>query len=114
MATTKRSSAAGGAVLLAATLAHAAPPAVAPTVSVSAVATDNSGLTTAALRRHDLIGDVDLGLALRERGARVTLTGDIGVDFIGYANHTEPDRVLPRGRVDLRSILVERAFFFDG
>lgn len=120
MATTRRSRwsrtrvGAGGIVLLgAATLAHGAPPVAAPTIDISAVATDNSGLTAAPLRRHDEIGDVDLGLVLRGRGSHVTLTGDIGLDFIGYAEHTQPDRVLPRGRAELNSTLVERALFFD-
>jgi len=89
-------------------------PPLQPTLAVSAVATDNSELTTAALRRSDVIGDVDAGVLVRSRGARVTITGDAGLDFIGYANHTEPDRVLPRGHLDLNVILLEQALFFDG
>jgi hypothetical protein len=89
-------------------------PPLQPTLAVSAVATDNSELTPAALRRSDVIGDVDAGVLVRSRGARVTITGDAGLDFIGYANHTAPDRVLPRGHLDLNVILLEQALFFDG
>lgn len=97
----------------AASIAATSPP-LQPTLAVSAVATDNSQLTTDALRRSDLIGDVNAGVIMRSRGARMTITGDAGLEFIGYARHTEPDRVLPRGRLDLDAILVERALFFDG
>ncbi len=105
-----------GVVLLsiaAATNAATAPP-LQPTLAVSAIATDNSELTTDAFRRVDLIGNVDAGIIVRSRGARVTITGDAGLQFIGYARHTEPDRVLPRGQLDLNAILLERALFFDG
>ncbi len=95
------------------TPSHVAPRAVTPTLDIRAVATDNSGLTTKEFRRADVIGEVDAGLILRERGARVTLTGNVGLDFIGYARNTQTDRVLPRGQAELNAILVERAFFFD-
>jgi len=89
-------------------------PAVQPSLSVSAVATDNSELTTADQRRADVIGDVDAGIILRSAGPRVTLTGDAGLEFIGYARHTNGDAVLPRGNIDLNTTLVERMLFFDG
>jgi len=89
-------------------------PPLQPTLSFSAVATDNAELTTAALRRSDVIGDLDAGFLVHSRGARVTITGDAGLDFIGYVNHSEPDRVLPRGHLDLNAILLEQALFFDG
>jgi uncharacterized protein (PEP-CTERM system associated) len=89
-------------------------PALQPTVAISAVATDNSGLTTAAQRRSDVIGDANVGILVRSRGARMKIDGDVGLDFIGYARHTEPDRVLPRGHLDLTAILLEQALYFDG
>ena len=89
-------------------------PALQPTVSAGVVATDNSELTTAALRHSDVIGDVDLGLLVRSRGGRVTASGDVGLDFIGYARQTEPNHVLPRGHLELAAILLEQALYFDG
>lgn len=125
MATTKRdaraatrfarSTASGMALLSLGAVANAATsPPVQPSLAFSAVGTDNAELTTAALRRSDLIGDLNAGVRVRSRGARVTVTGDAGLEFIGYARHTEPDRVLPRGYLDLNAILLERALFFDG
>ena len=110
-----RAGASGLVLLSVAALANAATsPPLQPTLAVSAVATDNSELTTDALRRSDVIADVDAGVRVRSRGARVTILGDVGLDFVGYANHTEPDRVLPRGHLDLNAILLEQALFFDG
>ena len=110
-----RAGASGVALLSIGVAASAATsPAVEPSVSVSAVATDNSQLTTADQRRADLIGDVNAGLLLHSIGPRVTLTGDAGLEFIGYARHTNGDAVLPRGSIDLNTTLVERTLFFDG
>ena len=110
-----RASVSGVALLAVAAAASAATsPPVQPTLDFSAVATDNSELTTDALRRSDLIGDLNAGVIVRSRGSRVTITGDAGLDFIGYARHTEPDRVLPRGHLDLNAELLERALYFDG
>ena len=89
-------------------------PVLQPTIAVSAVATDNSELVPDDQRRSDVIGDVNAGLIVRSHGARVTLTGDIGLEFVGYARHGEPTRVLPRGRLDLDSTLLEHLLFFDG
>ena len=110
-----RASASAAALLSIGTVAEAATaPALQPTFAVSAVATDNSELTTDDQRRSDVIGDVDAGLIVRSRGARVTLTGDVGLEFVGYARHGEPTRVLPRGRLDLDATLAEHLLFFDG
>jgi uncharacterized protein (PEP-CTERM system associated) len=84
-----------------------------PGLAVSAVATDNAQLSPDSARVSDFIGQVSADLRARLRGARVTLTGDIGADFIGYARDEENSSVLPRGRLDLTSILVERALYFD-
>ena len=109
-----RANASGLALLSVVMLSKAASPALQPSIDIRAVATDNAALAPAAQRQGDVIGDVDAGLIVRSRGARLNVTGDAGLDFIGYANHTEPDRVLPRGHLDLTAILVERALFFDG
>lgn len=89
-------------------------PPVQPTIAVSAVVTDNAELTSDDLKRSDVIGDVNAGVIVRSRGARVNVSGNAGLEFIGYARNTEPSRVLPRGRLDLNAILLERALFFDG
>lgn len=124
MATTKpegvrapRLACASGLVLLTiATAARAATaPPIEPTLAVSAVATDNAELASqGADKRKDVIGEVNAGVIVRTRGARVSLQGDAGLDFYGYARDSEPSRVLPRGRLSLSSILVEQWLYFDG
>src|SRR5262249_13342252 len=90
------------------------PPIFQPSVGVSAVVTDNAQLAPDNARVSDAIGQVSVDLRARLRGARVNLTGDIGADFVGYARDEEASSVLPRGRLDLSAILIERALFFDG
>jgi len=126
-----RASASGIALLTIAAAAHAATapaedpapvatpraataPPLAPMVGVSAVATDNAELGPEGDRRKDLIGEVRAGVIVRSRGPRLTVLGDAGLDFIAYARHSEPDRVLPRGRLDLDATLLEEALYFDG
>ena len=107
---------ASGLVLLTiATAARAATaPPIEPTLAVSAVATDNATLASqGADKRKDVIGEVNAGVIVRSRGARVSLQGDAGLDFFGYARDSEPSRVLPRGHLDLSSILVEQWLYFD-
>jgi len=87
---------------------------VEPVIGVSAVATDNAELAPEGQKRKDLIGEIRAGVIVRSRGARLTVLGDAGLDFIGYARHSEPDRVLPRGRLDLNATLLEEALYFDG
>lgn len=102
----------GAATLAVAAVAQAAPSSVEPTIDLRAVATDNSGLTATG-RRSDVIGDLDAGVVVHLRGARLRATGDVGVDFIGYADHTQSDRILPRGRLDGEATLVDQALFFS-
>jgi len=107
---------AGGLALLAiATAARAATaPPVAPTFAVSAVATDNAELASQGDdRRKDVIGEVNAGVIVRSRGAHLTVLGNAGLDFFAYARHSEPARVLPRGRLDLASTLVDQWLYFD-
>jgi uncharacterized protein (PEP-CTERM system associated) len=88
-------------------------PPVEPTLAVSAVATDNAELASQGDKRKDVIGEVNAGLIVRSRGARVTVLGNAGLDFFAYARHSEPARVLPRGRLDLTSALVEQWLYLD-
>ncbi|MFL6680904.1 MAG: hypothetical protein ACJ8IK_21375, partial [Burkholderiaceae bacterium] len=111
----RASARAGGLALLAvasATRAATAPP-LEPTLAVSAVATDNAELASQGDKRNDVIGEVNAGLIVRSRGARVTVLGAAGLDFLAYARDSQPARVLPRGHLDLNSSLVERWLYFD-
>jgi hypothetical protein len=89
------------------------PPIFQPFFGIRAVATDNSALTTSDRKKGDLIGDVEAGLFLQRRSARMNLSGEMRLNFVGYADHTQPDRILPSGQVDLTAELLERAFFVD-
>jgi uncharacterized protein (PEP-CTERM system associated) len=114
-----RSSASGLALLTIASASHAATTSVAPmplqpTLFIAAVATDNAKLANAGNERKDLVGETDAGVIVHSIGPRMTVTGNVGLDFIGYARHSEPDAVLPRGHLDLSSTLLEQALFFDG
>lgn len=114
-----RTSASGLALLTIVSASHAAPTSLSsmplqPTLFIGAVATDNARLATAGDERKDLIGEADAGLIVHSLGPRLTVTGNVGLDFIDYARHSEPDAVLPRGHLDFSSTLVEQALFFDG
>ena len=107
--------ASGLALLTIALAARAATsPPIEPTLTVSAVATDNAELAPEGDKRKDVIGEVNAGVIVRSRGARVTILGDAGLDFYGYARDSEPARVLPRGHLDLSSILIDQWLYFDG
>jgi len=106
--------ASGLALLTIATGARAATaPPIEPTLAVSAVATDNAQLAPDGDKRKDLIGEVNAGVIVRSRGARVSVQGDAGLDFFAYARDSEPARVLPRGHLDLASTLMEQWLYFD-
>ena len=114
-----RPSASGFVLLTIASMSHAATTPLEsvplqPTLFVGAVVTDNAKLGPPGDERKDLVGETDAGLIVRSIGPRVSITGNAGLDFIGYARHSEPDAVLPRGHLDLNSTLLERALFFDG
>jgi uncharacterized protein (PEP-CTERM system associated) len=81
---------------------------------VGAVATDNARLDVGGDDRKDLVVETDAGVIVHRIGPRLSITGNAGLDFIGYARHSEPDVVLPRGHLDLNSTLVQQALFFDG
>ncbi len=89
-------------------------PVVQPTLFIAAVATDNATLATAGNERKDLVGETDAGVLVRSIGPRLSVTGNVGLDFFAYARHSEPHAVLPRGHLDLSSTLLEHALFFDG
>jgi uncharacterized protein (PEP-CTERM system associated) len=89
------------------------PPFLEPALSVSLVGSDNAALAPDDTKRSDAIGQVTLDLRMRHRSPRLTILGDVGADFIGYARESASDHVLPRGNLDLAATLVERALFLD-
>ena len=93
--------------------AQVQPPVFQPFLGIRAVATDNGALTTSDLKKSDLIGDVEAGLFFHRKSARVNLSGDMRLNFVGYANNTQSDRIVPSGQADLTAELVEQAFFVD-
>ena len=78
------------------------------------MATDNGALATSDVKKSDLIGNAEAGLSLRHKGARLSVSGDMRLNFVGYANHTQPDRLVPAGQIDLAAALVERVLFLEG
>jgi uncharacterized protein (PEP-CTERM system associated) len=84
-----------------------------PVIAVNVVASDNAALVPDDQKRSDAIGQVTLDLRMHSRGPRLTIEGDVGADFIGYARGTGADQVLPRGNLDVAATLVERALFLD-
>ena len=115
-----RPSASGFALLTIVSAAHAAatttapPVPLQPTLFVGTVVTDNAKLGPVGDERKDVIGETDAGVIVRSIGPRLQVTGNVGLDFLAYARHSEPDAVLPRGHLDFASTLVEQALFFDG
>lgn len=113
------SSASGLALLTIVSASHAettsvAPMPLQPTLFIGAVATDNAKLATAGNEREDLVGETDAGVIVRSVGPRLSVTGNAGLDFIGYARHSQPDAILPRGHLVLGSTLLEQALYLDG
>jgi uncharacterized protein (PEP-CTERM system associated) len=89
------------------------PPFLEPGIAVSVVGSDNATLAPDDQKHSDAIGQVTLDLRMRTRGPRLTIEGDVGADFIGYARGTGADQALPRGNLNLAATLVERALFLD-
>lgn len=110
-----RSSAGAAAVLtaLAAGSAGAQELRIRPEVEASVTITNNAAYATSSLAEGDAIVNVNPRLALTSRGGRVSIDGVFGIEALAYANSADASQVRPRGRVDLRSELIDRWAYFD-
>lgn len=84
-----------------------------PEVEASVTVTSNAAYATASQARTDAIMNVNPRLALTSRGGRVSVDGTFGVEAVAYANNSDASMIRPRGRVDVRSELIERWAYFD-
>lgn len=85
-----------------------------PTVGLVVTATNNSRLVPDNLNpQRDLILDLQTGLTVRAHSRRFMLDGDLVFDFVDYTRGTQTNRVLPRGRLDLNTTLIENNLFLD-
>ncbi len=85
-----------------------------PEVESTLTLTSNAAYATASEARADTILSVSPRLVVSSRGARVSINGNIGIEGVVYANTSGASQVRPRGRLDLRSELIERWLFLDG
>jgi uncharacterized protein (PEP-CTERM system associated) len=93
--------------------AGAEPFRIVPELTATVTATNNGALTGDAQAQHDLIVDIAPRLSFHSRGGGYTLDGDVALDALVYTQKSAPDRVLPSGRVALKSSLVDRWLYLD-
>lgn len=83
-----------------------------PAVKVTAVATDNVGLSSTQ-EQSDVVVVTTPSLRVQGRGPRYEVTGALAADAVQYLGRTRGDRLFPQTTLDLRSQPVERLFFLD-
>ncbi|AKJ29906.1 TIGR03016 family PEP-CTERM system-associated outer membrane protein [Caldimonas brevitalea] len=82
-------------------------------VTTTATATNNSRYSDSGDRPSDLVLDVAPRVRLERRGARLDLSAEAGLNALHYTGGTRPSRVLPEGRLRLRSEPVEQWVHVD-
>lgn len=87
---------------------------VQPSVSARVTATTNGNFNTTGPAQHDVILDSTASVAVRGRGPRYELNGNMSVQGVGYVDHSQQKRVLPSGRVDGKLVVVEHLVSVDG
>lgn len=84
-----------------------------PEVEASVTYTSNAAHATASEAQSDLVLNVSPRLVLNSRGGRVQIDGNFGVEAGAYARNEDASFVRPRGRIEMRSQLIERWAFLD-
>ena len=84
-----------------------------PEIEASLTYTSNAAHASAALAESDMVLNVSPRLVFNSRGGRVQLDGSFGVESGTYSRHSDASFVRPRGRIEMRSQLVERWAFLD-
>jgi uncharacterized protein (PEP-CTERM system associated) len=88
-------------------------PPVSPYLRIEATATDNSGFDDSRQAQGDVILQVSPRLRVDTKGARHRLLADVELNALKYTRHSQPDRILPKGRISLNSEVIERWLFLD-
>lgn len=84
-----------------------------PEIEASLTHTTNAAHATASLAQSDTVLTLNPRLVFHSRGGRVQLDGSFGVESGTYTRNSEASFVRPRGRLEMRSQLVERWAFLD-
>jgi len=87
---------------------------IAVAIDTRAVRTNNAGPDDeTGLVHSDTVLEVQPSVVFARHAPRLTLTGNLAVSAIAYADGSHKSRLLPRGRVDLSSKVIEELVFFD-
>lgn len=87
--------------------------ALTPTVSAQLLYSDNATQAANDQRRSDLMMSIAPGLSVQYRGANSTVMGQLQLAVVNYVRNTQPDRLLPSGRVALHSDFAGKGIGLD-
>ncbi len=86
---------------------------IVPEVQATVTATDNAGFDESNAERKDLILAVSPSIRIAGRGPQYTIDGQLGLNALYYSRESEPNRILPNGRVALSAAPVPRWLLLD-
>jgi uncharacterized protein (PEP-CTERM system associated) len=76
------------------------------------IATSNAAYVDGQAQR-DIVVEVQPSVAFERRGSNLGVKGKLALAGFDYLNNTQASRVMPRGRLDVTSKLVDDLLFFD-
>lgn len=87
---------------------------VSPTINAQVAVTDNATQAVDDKRKSDTIVTVAPGVVVEYRNANSVVTGRMQLSAVNYLNHSQPDRLLPSGRLTLHTELPRHGLGLDG
>lgn len=87
--------------------------AVTATLGAQVSYTDNATQTSADKKQSDTLLSLTPGLLVQYRGANTTVSGQMQVTSVSYLKNTQPDRLLPAGRLNLHSEIAQEGAGLD-
>jgi len=88
-------------------------PIITPTLGAQISHSDNATQATSARKQADTIVSVSPGLSVAYRSAYSTVSGQMQLSSVNYLNNTQADRLLPSGRLALRTEVARQGWGLD-
>jgi uncharacterized protein (PEP-CTERM system associated) len=88
-------------------------PLISPYLRIETTATNNGGFDDSRQAQGDVIVEVSPRLQVNTKGAKHRFQADVELNALKYVRHSQPDRILPKGHISLKSELIDQWLFLD-
>lgn len=84
-----------------------------PSISTELTSTNNANFGSSGQSHAEVLVEIAPALTIIGSGAHYRVNGQFEFDGVAYLDHTQPDRILPRGNLNFNADLVDNLLYLD-